>query len=190
MTDWAKDIIYNVKVNRTGKQIPVRESVAYNAPQVGLIYPNELFSVGNIANEELALYSIRFRNSAGNIASGVIYARNNDENVAEKLNIYNYALFTKVIDGKTYYGFKMRRSEELYDGNAKKLSVVAPSGRCILCERSTCGVNYPEWLAAQYLETKIDSGTYYRPTPGTMFVDIGYDKGSTFTSNSSIRGSL
>lgn len=189
MADW-KDIVYNVKVNHTGKQIPVMESIAFKAPQVGLIYPNELFSVGNIASEEMALYSIRFRNSAGKIASGVIYSGNNDENVSNKLNIYNYALFTKVIDGKTYYGFKMRRSEELYDGNANKLSVVAPSGRCILCERSTCGVTHPEWLAAQYLETKIDSGTYYKPASGTMFVDVGYDKGSTFTSNSSIRGSL
>ena len=189
MAENYSDCIYKVKVNRTGAKIPVYESVAYGAPQIGTIYPNEVFSVANIANEELADYTIRFRNSAGKVTLGVIYAGHNDENVSASLNLHKYAMFTKTLNGKTYYGFNLRRSKELYNGNASYIRTLN-SGIRVLTEKSQCGVTHPEWMNISYYETSAGSGLYTLANGGSAFLDVGFDKGSTFTSNCSLIGSM
>lgn len=96
-----------------------------------------------------------------------------------------------MIGGKTYYGFKMRREEELYDRNGNSLSKTAKKDRCILCESSTAGNSYPERLSVIYLETGVGTGAYQQIVSGTnAFIDLGYDKGSMFNSNCSLIGSL
>ena len=190
MSSFEEDIIYNVKVNRTGKIIPVYESTAYGAPQIGSLYTNEVFSVANILDSMRALYSIRFRNSAGQIKTGVIYSGDNDENVAANLNIHHYAKFTKVLNGKTYYGFEMRRSEEVYNGSAVYLKFVR-QGLRVLMDSSKSGLSRPYWIRIRYVETNVGTGQYVEIKEGEyVYMDLGYDKGSTLTSNCSLIGSL
>lgn len=190
MSDFETDIIYNVKVNRTGKIIPVYESTALGAPQIGSIYPNEVFTVETILDSERKMYSIRFRNSAGQMTVGVIYAGDNDENVAENLNIHHYAKFTEEIEGKTYYGFEMRRYEEVYNGSAVYLRLIG-QGLRVLTDSSKSGATRPHWIRIRYVETNVGTGKYVEVKPGQyVYMDLGYDKGSTFTSNCSLIGSL
>ena len=190
MSAWD-ETINNVKVNRTGKQIVVYATTEYQAPQIGTIYPNEVFSVGNILNEEMALYSIRFRNSAGQKTTGVIFAGHNSENVSPDLNIQNYAQFRKRMpDGINYYGYTLRRSEEVYNGSATFLRLIG-QGQKVLADSSKSGVTHPEWMRIKYVETNVGTDDFVEIKDGEyVYMDIGYDKGSTLTSNCSLIGSL
>ena len=109
-----------VKVNRSGKSYPIyKENNADE--QIGTLYNNELFTWKSAWEGNTAGYSyqaISFRASDGSLAHGWIAASESDKVLAN--NICSLAKFTKKINNKTYYGFKMRRSEELFDrsGNA------------------------------------------------------------------------
>lgn len=181
-----------VKINRTGTQVPIYHSNALTG-QVGTLYPNEMFTwlsewSGSRAGGFYA-QSILFRNSSGTTESGWISATQSEPILAH--NICSLPKFTKSINGKTYYGFKMRRTEELYNSSARKLSFSATAGRHILCESSTSGATHPNWLAIRYLETGIGTNQYTEIVPGaSAFVDLGYDKGSMFNSDCSLIGSL
>lgn len=189
MASWD-EIVYNVKVNRTGKQISVYESVAYGAPQIGTLYPDEVFSVANILNEEMGGYSIRFRGSDGKVKTGVIYSGANDENVSAALNIQNFAQFTKTINGTKYYGFTMRRKEEVYNGSAVYLRLIGPNMK-VLCDSSKCGQTHPEWMRIKYVETNVGTGQFVEVKSGTyVYMDLGYTEGSMLPSNCSLIGSM
>ena len=181
-----------VKVNRRGKSYPIyKENNADE--QIGTLYNNELFTWKSAWEGNTAGYSyqaISFRASDGSLAHGWIAASESDKVLAN--NICSLAKFTKKINNKTYYGFKMRRSEELFDrsGNAL-IGKLAFKDRCILCESSTAGASHPEWLSVIYLETGIGTGEYERIVSNSnAFVDLGYTKGSDFSSNASLIGSI
>ena len=182
-----------VKVNRSGKTHKICLSNAMNADeQIGTLYNNEVFTwiepwSGN--GWGYAVQAIAFRASDGTIKKGWITGEETDK-VFEN-NICSLAQFTKVINGKTYYGFTMRRDEELYDRNGKRLSKTASKDLRILCESSTAGSSHNEWLSVIYLESGVGTGVYNEIVSGSnAFVDLGYDKGSMFNSNASLIGSL
>ena len=181
-----------VKVNRSGKSYPIyKENNADE--QIGTLYNNELFTWKSAWEGNTAGYSyqaISFRASDGSLEHGWIAASESDKVLAN--NICSLAKFTKNINNKTYNGFKMRRSEELFDrsGNAL-IGKLAFKDRCILCESSTAGASHPEWLSVIYLETGIGTGEYERIVSNSnAFVDLGYTKGSDFSSNASLIGSI
>ena len=181
-----------VKVNRTNRQVKIYEAVDM-VKQIGTLYPNEVFTwveewAGSAASD-YGMQRICFRNRAGEAYWGWIPVNGNDAVIAT--NICSLPYCKQVINGKTYYGLKMRRTEELYDGSANLISKKAYAGRIILCDSSTSGRVNNHWLNCQYLETSAGSGRYAEIISGKdAFVDLGYDQGSTFTSNSSLIGSL
>lgn len=182
-----------VKVNKTDKKISIFDAVGSTGNIIGTLYPNEVFTWINEWNgTEASGYpsqQILFRNSSGTISRGWIHIAQGEPGMDK--NICGLAKFTKIINGKTYYGFEMRRSEELYNTSARMLNISAGAGMRILCESSTSGATHPEWLAVHYIETGKGTGEYRQVVPQSYgFVDIGYDKGSTFTSNCSLIGSL
>ncbi|MDE7045703.1 MAG: hypothetical protein K2O97_11960 [Acetatifactor sp.] len=184
-----------VKVNRSGKSHKVYLTNALKADeQIGTIYNNEMFTWVEPWNGNGWGYSaqlIWFRASDGTPKYGWISAAETDKVL--ETNICSLAMFTETINGKTYYGFKMRRNEELYDRDTGELieGRRAYKDRCILCESSTAGQSHPGWLSVIFLETGVGTGKYDRIVDGTnAFVDIGYDQGSTFNTNASLIGSL
>lgn len=183
-----------VKVNRSGVNHKIYETNGA-LKQIGTLYNNEVFTWtqewAGSSSSGFYIQGIIFRGSDGKQKGGWVSGRQSDSVFAT--NICTLAKFTKVINGKTYYGFEMRRDEELYDNTpeAKSLNKVASKGRHILCESSTGGYQYPGRLAVVYLETGIATNKYEEIVKGThAFVDIGYDQGSMFTSNSSLIGCL
>lgn len=183
-----------VKVNRSGKNQTVYLTNACTPDEViGTIYNNEMFTwvsewPGSAATEYY-VQAIYFRGSDGTPKYGWIGTKQTDKVL--ETNICNLAMFTKVINGTTYYGFKMRRDEELYDRNGKSIARIASKGRRILCQSSTAGQEHPGWLSVYYLESGENTDLYIELVPGSnAFVDLGYDKGSTFNSNTSLIGSL
>lgn len=181
-----------VKVNRSGAQHKIYESNAATT-QIGILYNNEMFTWTGEWNGSGAsgyyIQSVLFRGSDGRIKRGWISGRQSESVFAT--NICSLANFTKVMGGKTYYGFVMRRNEELYDKSGNKLSKIAYQGRRILCESSTGGTSHPEWLSVIYLESGVGTGVYEQIVSGTnAFIDLGYDKGSMFNSDCSLIGSL
>lgn len=182
-----------VKVNRSGKSHSIFLSNALNAnEQIGTLYDNEVFTwTGGWNGNGFGYYvqSIIFRGSDGTVKQGWISGKETDK--VFETNICSLAQFTKSINGKTYYGFKMRRNEELYDNKGNLLSKTAYKDRCILCESSTAGSSHSEWLSVIYLETGIGTDNYAEIVKGSnAFVDIGYDQGSLFNSSASLIGSL
>ena len=182
-----------VKVNRSGVSHKIYETNAM-VKQIGTLYNNEVFTwTGEYPGSSSTghyVQGIAFRGSDGTQKGGWISGRQSDSVFAT--NICSLAKFTKVINGKTYYGFEMRRDEGLYDkSNGDYLGKIAPKGRHILCESSTGGYSFPGRLAVVYLETGVGTGKYAEIVEGThAFVDIGYDQGSMFTSNCSLIGCL
>ncbi len=182
-----------VKVNRSGAQHAIYESNA-GTKQIGTLYNNEMFTwVEEWSGSSASGYYIQaviFRGSGGTKKSGWISGAQSAK--VFETNIASLANFTKVMNGKTYYGFKMRREEDLYDRNGNTISgKKAYKDRRILCESSTSGLNHPEWLAVKYLETGVGTGSYAEIVAGdNAFVDLGYDQGSMFNSNCSLIGSL
>lgn len=184
-----------VKVNRSGKSHKIYLTNSMKADeQIGTLYNNEVFTwiaPWNGNGWGYSAQSIMFRASDGTAKIGWISAAETDKVL--ETNICSLSMFTETIDGKTYYGFKMRRDEELYDkdtGNILK-GKCAYKDRCILCESSTAGSKHYEWLSVIFLETGVGTGKYDRIVEGTnAFVDLGYDKGSTFNTNASLIGSL
>lgn len=183
-----------VKVNRSGKSHNIYLTNSLKADeQIGTLYNNEMFTWIEPWNGNEWGYSaqwIRFRSKDGKPEYGWISAAETDKIL--ETNICSLAMFTKVIGGKTYYGFKMRRNEELYDRNGSLLTDrYAYKDRCILCESSTAGSHYPDLLSVIYLETGVGTGKY-KPVSNepNSFVDLGYDKGSAFDTNASLIGSL
>lgn len=181
-----------VKVNRTNRQVKIYEAVDATK-QIGTLYPNEMFTwieewTGSAASDYY-MQRICFRNKAGEPYWGWVALAQNENVLATNICALPYC--KKVINGKTYYGFKMRRTEELYDGSANLISKKAYAGRILLCESSTSGKVNTHWLACQYLETAVGSDRYAEIISGKdAFVDLGYDQGSTFTTNCSLIGSL
>lgn len=185
-----------VKVNRSGSSCKVYATNA-GTEQSGTIGNNEMFTWtgewSGGASVGYYMQGVRFRNKAGKPASGWMAGKQSESEFAT--NICALAKFKKVIGGKTYYGFTMRRDEELYaatgaKGECVKLSKVAYQGRNILCASSTSGHSYPERLAVVYLETGIGTGNYVKIDSRTTFVDLGYDQGSMFNKNCSLIGSI
>ena len=132
--------------------------------------------------------AICFRGSDSSIKHDWISAKQTDKIL--KTNLCNLAMVTKVINGTSYYGFKMRRNEELYDRNGNSISSFTPKGRCILCKSSTAGQEHPEWWSVYYLESGKNTDLYIELVPDSnAFVDLGYDKGSTLNSDTSLIGS-
>lgn len=181
-----------VKVNRSGAKHKIYESNAATK-EIGTLYNNEMFTwVEEWSGSSASGYyiqAIKFRGSDGKAKGGWIAGAQTSK-VFEN-NIASLANFTKVIDGKTYYGFKMRREEELYDREKNELYKKAYKDRKILCESSTAGKSEHGWLSVKYLETGIGTNEYTEIVSGdNAFVDLGYDKGSMFNSNCSLIGSL
>lgn len=181
-----------VKVNRSGGNYNIYESNAYQAPQIGTLYNNEVFTWrgGDPANGTGGYYAwyIDFRSSSGEKKTGCIFCLETDPVFT---NIVNVAKFTKVINGETYYGFKMRRNEQLYNRFGTELIQYAPKDRHILCKSSTSGESNTHYLQVFYLETGVGTGEYKEIIPGTYaFVDMGYDVGSMMNSNFSLIGSV
>lgn len=183
-----------VKVNRTSDKIKVYNSTALST-QIGTIYPNEVFTWveewNGTAGSGFPLQRICFRDSNGNVQkNGWISYEQTDKCL--ETNLTKLAKFQKVINGTTYYGFKMRRTEELYDGSGNKLSTSAYINRHILCKSSTSGQSHTDWLAVYYIESGVGTNVYNKIMSGNSaaFVDMGYDKGSTLTSNFSLIGSI
>ncbi len=171
-----------VKVNRSGATHKIYETTAATK-QIGTLYNNEMFTwieqwPGSSASGYY-MQKIAFRGSDGAIKNGCIAAAQTDSVLSA--NICSLASFTKVINGKTYYGFKMRRDEELYGRLGNKLAGKAYKGRNILCESSTGGQSNSGLLSVVYLETDVNSGKYnYIVSNSNAFVDLGYDEGSMF----------
>ncbi|MCR5755157.1 MAG: hypothetical protein K6G30_10145 [Acetatifactor sp.] len=182
-----------VKVNRSGKNHKICLTNTMNPnEQIGTLYNNEVFTWIEPWNGNgwgYAVQAIAFRGSDGTVKKGWISGEETDK-VFEN-NICSLAKFTKVIKGKTYYGFKMRRDEELYDRNGKSISKIAFKDLHVLCESSTAGSTHNEWLSVVYLESGKGTDIYNEIISGSnAFIDIGYDKGSMFNSNASLIGSL
>lgn len=180
-----------VKVNRSGKQIPIYADTACSN-KIGTLYPNELFVWVNEWNGSAStgyyLQWIRFKNSAGVPTGGWIPLSQSESGM--DANICKFPQFTQVKNGTTYYAFKMRRDEELFDTSGNQIGIIE-TGRTIWCKSSTSGSKYPERLAVHYKDKSTNVGVMYEVVPGSYgFVDIGLDKGSTFTSNASLIGSL
>ena len=101
-----------VKVNRTGKSFGIYETNAMTK-KIGTLYNNEVFVwTGEYPGSSASGYyvqSICFRGSDGTIKHGWVVGEQSDPLFAT--NICSLANFTRVIDGVTYYGFKMRRDE-------------------------------------------------------------------------------
>ena len=130
-----------------------------------------------------------YRNSNGEKAGGWVSGEQTDNIFATNLASMKAKMVT--INGKSYYAFKMRRNEELYNSAGTRLSKTAYKDRYILTEGSTSGQTHPEWLAVKYLETGVGTNQYSEiVTGGYAFVDLGYDKGSTMGSNFSLIGSI
>lgn len=181
-----------VKVNRSGAAHKIYETTAAKN-QIGTLYNNEMFTwIEEWPGSDASGYymqKIAFRASDGTRKLGCIASAQTESVLST--NICALASFTKVINGKTYYGFKMRRDEELYDRSGNKLTGKAYEGRNILCESSTGGQSNPGLLSVIYLETGVGTGKYnYIVSNSNAFVDLGYDKGSMFDSNCSLIGSL
>lgn len=180
-----------VIVNRTGSIIPVYADNNFSVKS-GSIYPNELFTLVSLFDEaDIGICYIYFRNSAKVGVHGYISAGPGHKNIQPSNYVHNFAKFTKVMSGKTCYGFELLRSEELYNGSGKPLNKVAALGRKFLCEDSTSGATIHNLMRIQYLETNIGSNVYERlVTGGDAFIDVGYNAGSTMGHNASFIGSI
>lgn len=180
-----------VKVNRTGKSYKVYLTNATNPNEViGTIYNNEVFTwTGGWAGSN-TVQGICFRNSAGKVAYGWVIGYDTEAQFAT--NLHQMAAKTVVQNGKTYYAFKMRRDEELYDGGGNGISKKALKDRYILSEGSSSGASHADWLAVRYLETGVGTGKYDPIMDGVAvaFVDMGFDKGSTMGKDFSLIGSI
>mgnify|MGYP003308442258 CR=1 FL=1 len=184
-----------VKVNRTGQTANVYLSNACNSNEIiGTIYNNEVFTwreewSGSGASE-YSVQLITFRNSAGQKASGWIAGAQSEP--IFQTNLSALRAKTVTLNGETYYAFKMRRDEELFDNQGNQLqNKKAYKDRYILTKGSTSGASNPHLLSVWYLETGVGTGVYSPIVSGTnAFVDLGYDKGSTMGSNFSLIGSI
>ena len=183
-----------VKVNRTGKKYNVYRTNGCTSDEIiGTIYNNEVFTwTGEWSGSGASgfyVQSIVFRNSDGKKAGGWISGKKTDDIFKTDLASMKAKMVT--VNGKSYYAFKMRRNEELYNSEGKYLCRTAYKNRYILAEGSTSGKTHPEWLAVKYLETGVGTNEYDEiVTGGYAFVDLGYDKGSTMGSNFALIGSI
>ena len=181
-----------VKVNRTGRSYGIYDTNAMTN-RIGTLYNNEVFVwTGEWPGSSASGYyvqSICFRGSDGTIKRGWVGGEQSDPLFAT--NICSLANFTRVINGVTYYGFRMRRDEELYDRDGNILIRNAAQHKRILCASSTGGDRHPEWLSVVYLESGIGTGNFEEIVSGSnAFVDIGFDTASMFDSDCSLIGSL
>lgn len=181
-----------VKINCSGKKVPVYESNA-GTKQIGTLYNNELFTwvhewAGGAASG-FYMQAIRFRGSDGTVKAGWVAAKQTDK--VFETNICSKANFKKIIAGKTYYGFKMRRNEPLYDNKGNYLNKSAKKDYKILCSSSTGGATHPEWLSIMKIEDSKGSNNYVDIVSGTnAFINLGYEDGSMFNSSCSLIGSM
>ena len=179
-----------VYVNTTSDKIPIYSSNQYTT-QIGTLYPNEIFTLTHFFNEAYrGDCTIIFRNSSGLPDQGVIDSGPGDKYILQDKKICGYALFTKQYNGKTYYGFKLRRDEAVYDGS-KNYLFTAKAGLRFLCKDSSSGDTDGKLKRFQLLETGIGTNNYYEVIEGdSAYIDIGYNAGSTMTTNASFIGSL
>lgn len=152
-----------VKVNRSGKKYAVYESNAYGATQIGTLYNNEVFTwVGGYpgnGNGGYYAWYVDFRASDGKKKTGCILCLETD---AVLTNITDVVKFKKVIDGETYYGFKMRRNAKMYSKGGTQLTQWALKDKHILCKSATSGQNNTNYLQVFYLETGGASFPFWR----------------------------
>ncbi len=181
-----------VKVNRSGRNYNVYASNEYGAEKIGTIYSNEVFTWRSAfpGNGEGGYYAweIEFQSTKGYKERGIIYCL---ENEPVFTNITAVAKFTKVINGVTYYAFKMRRNAQLFNGNGQYLEKDAMKDRHILCKSSTSGQTNGDYLQVFYLESGVGTGVYNEILPGTYaFVDMDYGSGTMMNSNFNLIGSI
>lgn len=179
-----------VYVNRTSDRIPIYSNNQYTT-QIGTLYPNEIFTLTYFFNEAFrADCSIVFRNSSGLPDTGIIDAGPGEKYITQDKKICGCALFTYPYKGKTYYGFKLRRDEAVYDGS-KNYLLTAKAGVRFLCLDSSSGDTDGKLKRFQLLETGVGTNNYYEVIEGRdAYIDIGYNAGSTMTTNASFIGSL
>ena len=180
-----------VKINRSGKTVNVYNTTSLDSI-IGKIYPNEMFTWVEEDRAGAAVgygkQRIMFRNSQGEATHGWLNVSQSDACLAT--NLCELPKFTETINGKTYYGFELRRLEHIYDGNANYLGFVEP-GATILCDSSACGATHHDWLNIDFVEEEKGTGRHVAANPnGQCFIDLGYNFGSTFTTNCSLIGSL
>ncbi len=180
-----------VKVNRSGHNHMICLTDAMNPnEQIGTLYNNEVFTWVNASPGNgwgYSVHGIAFRASDGTMKHGWI----SETNGVLDTNICSLAKFTKIVDGVTYYGFKLRRNEELYTSSGVPLSYQAQKDLHVLCRSSTGGSTMHNLLSVYYIETGVGTNLYKHIIYGNnAFIDIGYDKGSMFNSNASLIGNM
>jgi len=134
-------------------------------------------------------HKIKCRTSVGTIREGWVFIDVLDKDKCPLFTPIHYCAYGKeVISGKTYYIFKMRRQEEVYNGSAVKIGVVS-KGTLVLTDGNISGQTRPHWLRVCYKRDS-DSGRWIQLNGGSAFLDMGFDIGTLLTSTSSLIGSL
>lgn len=146
--------------------------------QIGTIYPKEAYSYRQADNYEV----IWFRNKNGKLALGYIpvwYLLSGEIDPKFYTPCTDYPYGTAEIEGKTYYTFMFRRTEEVYTAAETRWGTVA-AGMRVACRSDMMGEDHPDWKAINFVERSTD-GKWIQVTGDKYeygFVDIGLNQGS------------
>lgn len=185
-------------VNKSSVQIPVYSGLksssihtggqTVNGTQIGKIWPNEFFcSIGH--DDYITWTKIKFRNSAGQIATGYIEEYPNGTTYSEatwvdKQKSYHNCSLTNssptTIGNNSCYIFKIKQQVNAINHDSTK-TLVLPAGYQVATNQSTIGVSNPHRMLFKYYRTS-SSGSWKEFFPNDTktygFVDLGLSIGS------------
>lgn len=165
-----------VAINMSGKQLPVYDM--YKS-RIGTIYPRELFGVNYREGGDGVAVFIVFRSSNGTIRDGMLIEP--PSSALENAYKSKYRYGTVTLGGKTYYTFKMKRTENLYSVSGRKIGQVAAGQYVATVATPGSGDRNPHWLQVYYARStsgKWDSLAADGASYG--FVNIGLEDGSMY----------
>lgn len=160
-------------VNEGGARPVYRQSDLYD--QIGTLYNGEVFINLGVTTGYTDSWSVRFRNSNGDYASGFIKS-----GVFGGLHTYGKRITDATLG--TCYRFKTRNALTVVD-NAGTIKSVLAVGDYIYTVSSTCGSSQPRNF--KIIGYKKSSGNVI---PLNGFVTLNYDTGSMINSNFCIYG--
>ena len=176
-------------INKSGGQVPI-----YSTPeattQTGTLYNREAFGYNRNWGGDDVHFSIRFRNSSGNVIGGFLVNPPSGA-LSECINyVYGTAvIYEKTLVGNyyamlpvTYNTFYIRSARTVYNVNAVSIATV-PAGKLVACKTSLSGDSHPEWKAINYYQNSAGSWIQINSAGHTYgFVDTGLSVASGYSS--------
>ncbi|WP_061567303.1 hypothetical protein [Geobacillus stearothermophilus] len=168
-----------VAINMSNQALPVYHPAYIGEKRIGTIYPHELYGLNYLAGGDYVAFFIVFRDSSGYVRSGVLLEPPESARENAYRSKYSYGTITR--NGKTYYTFKMTRTENLYSVSGRKIGSVAAGQYVATIADPSSGDSNPHWLQVYYARST--SGYWDSLAADGAdygFVNVGLEDGSMY----------